>query len=114
MKRDEILGLDDLGTDTFPVPKWGEVTIKELTGEQREELENLIQGFKARGASKKSVRALAAVYSMVDKETGETMFKADDVTALAKKSGVALDAVWDRVLKLNAMSKDEAAVVAGN
>lgn len=114
MNRDEILAADDLPTDTFTVPVWGEVTIRTLDGEQREELENLIQNFKARGASKKSVRALAAVYSLVNKGTIDPMFKVEDATLLAKKSGVVLDTIFDRVLKLNAMTKAEAEAISGN
>jgi len=114
MNRDEILSADDLATDTFSAGKWGEVTIRELDGEQREELENAIQGFKTRGGSKKSVRALAAVYSLINKASGEPLFKPEDVAALAKKSGVALDTVFDRVLRLNAMTKAEAEAIAGN
>ncbi len=113
MTRDEILSANDLATDTFPAGKWGEVTIIELDGEQREDLENMIQGFKANKSSKKSVRATAAVYSLRNPD-GTPMFTLADIPALAKKSGVALDAVFDRVLKLNAMTSKEAEVVAGN
>jgi hypothetical protein len=118
MNREELLALDDLATDTFDCPKWGEVTIREMNGEQREELETLIRAAQSAkpipGANKKSVRATAAVFSMINKDTGEYIFKVDDVPALAKKSGVALDKVLEHVLPLNAMSKEEAKAIAGN
>lgn len=116
MNREELLAADDLATDTFDCPKWGSVTIREMNGEQREELESLIrqaQSAKASPGAKKTVRALAAVYSMLD-STGQLMFKPEDVAALARKSGVALDCVMDHVVTLNAMSKEEAKAIAGN
>lgn len=113
MNREELLASDDLATETFDCPKWGSVTIRELNGEQREELENLIQGFRTKPGGKKTVRAIAAVYSMLD-TSGNLLFKPADADAVAKKSGVALDAVFSRVLTLNALTKEEAAVIAGN
>src|SRR5688572_15617303 len=103
LDRASILAAKDLATDTFPVPQWGgDVTIRMLNGEQREELENRIQSFSKSGG-KKAVRALAAVFSLVD-ANNEPIFTVSDVSQLAGKSGVALDIVWDHVLKLNAMS----------
>lgn len=108
MNRDEILNASDLATETFDVPKWGSVTIRELTGEQREQIETAVKSM-----GKQSVRALAAVHSMIDAD-GKPVFRVSDVSALAKKSGVALDAVFGRVVKLNAMDKSEVEAIAGN
>lgn len=113
MNREELLASDDLATDTFDCPKWGQVTIRELNGEQREELENLIQGYRSKAGVKKTVRAMAAVYSMLD-SSGNLLFKPTDVDLVAKKSGVALDTVFAHVLTLNALTKEEAAVISGN
>jgi hypothetical protein len=112
MTRDEILNSNEVPTDTFLVPRWGSVTIRELSGEEREEIESMIQSF-AKHGGKKSVRATAAVISLINTDNTQ-MFKREDIPALAKKSGVALDAVWERVLTFNAMSKAEAVAIAGN
>lgn len=115
LSREQILSAEDIVTETFDVPKWGEVTIRTMTGEQREELEGLIASFKQAGAKggKKSARAIAAVFSLVD-ASGVRLFKVEDAAALAQKSGVALDCIFDRVLKLNAMTKSEAEAISGN
>lgn len=112
LDRASILAAKDIITETFPIPQWGgDVTIRMLTGEQREELESRIQTFKS--GAKKSVRALAAVYSLVG-EDGAPLFTQSDVAELAAKSGVALDTIFDHVLKLNAMTKAEAGELEKN
>jgi hypothetical protein len=117
LSRDQILGVNDLPTDTFPVPAWGgDVTIRTLDGEQREDLENRIgaaQAAKGQPGRKSQIRALAAAYSLVDGD-GKTLFALSDVPLLAKKSGTALDVIFDRVLKFNAMTKEEAGEIAKN
>lgn len=106
MNRNDILNCRDLKTDTFEVPEWGTITIRRLDGAGREELEFAIAAAQNNRPNQKrsSIRALAAVLSIVG-DDGELLFTQADVSALAKKSGVCLDLVMDKVLTLNGMSK---------
>jgi len=114
MNRDEFLSQNDLTTDTFEVPKWGTITIRELTGEQREELELQIQNVqKQKPGQRKHARAAAAALSIVG-DDGKLLFTQADIPALATKSGVALDVVFDKVLTLNAMNKTATEELAKN
>lgn len=114
MNRDEFLSQNDLATDTFEVPKWGTITIRELTGEQREELEMQISNTqKQKPGHRKHARAAAAAFSIVG-DDGKLLFTSADIPELAKKSGVALDVVFDKVLALNAMNKTSSDEIAKN
>ena len=110
--RDSILNSQDLATVTVDIPRWGTITLRELSGSQREDLEKLLQQFQTKPQATKFVRATAAVMSIV--ENDKLVFKTEDAAALADKSGVALDAVFDKILSLNAMDKKAAAELAKN
>lgn len=87
-----------------------------LDGEQREDLENRIRAAQTAGAQpgrKSQIRAMTAAYSLVD-DAGKPLFTLADVPVLAKKSGAALDVIFDRVLKFNGMTKEEAGEIAKN
>ena len=107
LSRDEILGANDLPTRVVVVPQWGgEVLIRTMDGAQREELEKRISAFKdTKSVSASSaVRAVAVVMCCCG-EGGEPLFTAADTAALAKKSGAALDLVFDSILEHNGMTK---------
>lgn len=115
LSKDQILSADDLPTRTVNVPQWGgDVLLKTLNGSEREELERLINEFKAKKIpGGNAVRAVAAALSCVD-EAGQLLFSKAEIPALAKKSGAALDLLLDEILDLNAMTKAAAKELEGN
>lgn len=107
LSKQEILGCSDLPTRTVQVEQWGgEVLIRTLNGVEREELEKRIQRFRSSSSvtAKSAVRAVAVVMAAVD-EDGNALFSDSDTEALAKKSGAALDLLFDEILDLNGMTK---------
>jgi hypothetical protein len=114
LTREAILSVDDRRTETFHVDEWGgEVTIRMMSGEQREDLEIKIANREKNGLAGRRIRALAVVYSLVD-ERGQPLFTTKDVDALAEKSGTALDKILERIIALNGMNNAEAEAIAKN
>lgn len=105
--KEDILGHDDRATATFEVPEWKRsVTIRAFTGEERDEWEGRVQVANKAGKPLKNFRASLAAMIVVD-EKGDRAFADADAAALGKKSGKALDRIFDAFLKLNKMAKDE-------
>jgi len=98
LTRGQILAADDRPTVDVPVPEWGgTVRVVTLTGAERDEWE--AQYADGIGATP-NVRASLAALCIVDGE-GKRMFGGADVTELGKKSGSALDRLWDAACRLN-------------
>jgi hypothetical protein len=111
LTRDEILGADDLKSESVEVPEWGgTVTVRELTGTERDTWESSV--VKTNGAKvtidSQNMRAKLAALCIVD-EKGERMFTEKDAIALGKKSAAALDRVVDVARKLSRIGEDELA-----
>lgn len=116
LTREQILEADDLPTEELEVPEWGgTVVLRALNGEQREEIEVRSHKAKATGDALgwKGLKALVATYVVVD-EAGKPLFTAKDVASLAKKSSTVLDRIFERVLTMNGMTKQDAEDLAGN
>ncbi len=110
LTRDQILSANDLRSEVVPVPDWdGEVTVRELTGEERDEYESSIVIGIGDGMSVNPVnmRAKLVAMSVVD-ENGERLFTMKDVKALGMKSGKALDRIVDAAQRLSGI--DDAAM----
>lgn len=105
--RNAILEADDLKTEDVPVPEWGgEVRIRMLTGEQRDEYEASMFEMKKDGTPKQNlvnVRARLVMLCIVN-EQGEQMFNRADVKLLGRKSAAALDRVASAAQELNGIS----------
>lgn len=111
LSREEILGADDIQYRTVEVPEWGgSVRIQTLTGEDRDEYETSLVRFDADSgkaeAAVDNLRCKLLVACIVD-EHGKRQFSASDVAALGKKSGAALDRVFDAAKKLNRIGEEE-------
>lgn len=106
LNRDDILGADDLKTKDVEVPEWGgSVRVRQMTGNERDELEASIQA----GGEKpdlKGFRARLVAASAID-EAGQLMFTKADVEKLGEKSAAALDRVADAASSLSAMSAED-------
>lgn len=114
LSRAEILDADDRNITRVPVPEWGgDVFVRTMGGDARDawELSNARLRKAAGGdnlASMAGIRARLAAAAMCD-EQGESLFSVDDVVRLGRKSGAALDRVFDAARKINGMGDDEVA-----
>jgi hypothetical protein len=103
LSREQILS----GNDRIPnlqvvqVPEWGgEVSLRPMTGKERER-------FEASASSKipdGTIRARLVALSACD-DRGEPLFGEADVEALADKSGVALERIFQAAIRINGVSK---------
>ncbi len=109
LTRDEILGADDLKTESVKVPEWGgTVLVRELTGAERDAWEASV--VKTNGTKvtidSQNMRAKLAALCIVDGD-GKRVFTEKDVVKLGAKSAVALDRVTDVARRLSRIGEDE-------
>lgn len=110
--RDRIIAKDDLKTDTVYVPQWDEtLTIKTLTGTQRDKFEASIVGMSKGGQPKQNmenIRARLVVLTVIDPDDNDLpAFTEKDIPELGKKSAAALDVVFAAAQKLNGFTKED-------
>lgn len=108
--RNAILEAKDIKTEDIPVPEWGgEVRIRSLTGEQRDEYESSMFELGKNGTPKQNlanVRARLVMLCIVN-EQGEQMFNKADIKLLGRKSAAALERVATAAQRLNAISDSD-------
>lgn len=110
--REQFLQSGDLRRDTVDCPEWGGVvTVRELTGPQRDQHQINQFRFDAEtgkpSLSPKLDNALLACWAVIDPETGERIFSDDDLPELRKKSGRVLDRIGEKILGLSGMGGSE-------
>lgn len=101
--RDQILNADDLKHEDVEVPEWGvTVRVRALTSGERDRWESITYLDKKGGvAVPEDIRAKLVSFSCVDPETGERLFTEEDIPALTKKSGVAMNRLWPVASRLS-------------
>lgn len=100
--RDQILAADDLPRHELHIPEWGvTVYVRTLTGRERDRLDGVITR-----SPYVDARAHLAVMCLVD-DTGQQIFKPEDVPALSAKSAPALDRISAIAMKVNTMTKED-------
>jgi hypothetical protein len=109
LTRDEILGADDLKSETVEVPEWGgTVIVRELTGAERDTWEASV--VKTNGAAvsidSHNMRAKLVALCIIDDE-GKRLFTEKDVVKLGNKAAAALDRVTDVARKLSRIGEEE-------
>lgn len=105
LTRDVILAAVDLKTETVPVPEWGgDVEVRGLTGAERDAFEQSLYVDNKFTAS--NIRARLVAFCVCD-EKGERVFSDKDAEALGRKSGLALDRVYDVAQRLSGIGKKE-------
>lgn len=113
LSRDQILKHKDLKTEVVNVPEWGgDVIVSTMTGHARDawEFEVVAARKKAERDNKpfvmSNLRASLVARVLVD-EDGQRIFSDADIEALGKKSGSALDRIYEVATKLNHLTKSD-------
>lgn len=108
LSRDAILSASDSKVEPLAVPEWGgTVYIRTITGGERDGVEYALSKDPATGRYRQdNFRAYFAMLVLCD-ESGSRLFKLQDIPALAKKNGAALERVVEAALKLNRFSEDD-------
>jgi len=104
--RETILAAQDRKKIEVEVPEWGaKVFIQSSSPAERDAIEQYILKSQKSNAPING-RALVAALIIVD-ENGKRVFSDDDVPALADKSAIAMERIFDAYVKINGLSKSE-------
>jgi hypothetical protein len=111
LKRDAILKANDLPVEIVDIPEWGgEVTVKGLTGKQRDAYEMQVFQYNKKHNNvdwkRENMRAKLIVLSCVD-EDGSLLFEESDIQALGEKSSSALDRIFEVAQRLSGITKKD-------
>jgi hypothetical protein len=120
LSRTQIKTVKDRKIEFVPVPEWTDnhdpeagVFVMGLTGTARDEFElSMIDQKKGRlqSVNMQNLRARLIVLTAVDSdnlETARTIFSAEDITWLGKKSAQALQRVYAMAQKLSGLSNED-------
>lgn len=127
LTKDQILSASDRPTEEVPVPEWGgSVFVRTMSGTDRDAFEQDIIDARKHDAERAeqsdapvksteltNIRARLAVKTICDAE-GNRLFGDDDADTLGKKSGKALDRIFDVAQRLNGIGQKEVEELEGN
>jgi len=106
LSKEEILGANDLIREVVNVPEWGgDVYVYTMTGEERDSFEVSIVDGKGK-TTFLNIRAKLCARTIRDEE-GNRIFTDKEIDLLGKKSGIALDRIFDVAKRLNGIGKEE-------
>lgn len=107
LTRDAILQATDLTFEDVAVPEWGGVVrVRGLTGTERDAFEASVverQGKQSK-LNMANIRARLVTLVVVD-DDGKRLFSDADVAALGRKSGVALNRVFEVAQRLSGITE---------
>ena len=111
LTKSQILEADDLVIEEVEVPEWGgSVLVKGMSGTDRDKFEAAIVNTKGQVnnvvVNMVNIRARLVASSIVD-ESGALLFDLKDITALGKKSAVALQRVFDKAKILSGIVDED-------
>ena len=110
LTREDILGADDLISEIVHVPEWnnGYVKIRSLTGQERDQyqLSLIVAPGKSEEVDMRNATAKLLSLSIVN-EQGRPIFGSDDILALGRKSGRALDRCYTVAKRLSAVTDED-------
>jgi hypothetical protein len=114
LTRDQILAADDIKKERVAVPEWGgEVFVRVLSGLERDQIELGMRNANLGSDPKAQVRARYCAAAICD-DAGKRLFSDADIGALGNKSGVALERVWKKALRLNRLADADVDELAKN
>lgn len=118
--RDQILTANDLEVREVHVPEWADaatgddiVLVKALTGEERQAFQLSLVQFRPLPNGQQETRpnlgnmAAKLVARAVVDEQGNRVFKDQDVAALGRKSGAALERVFEVAQEMSGLSDQD-------
>ncbi|MER3438631.1 MAG: hypothetical protein C4346_14165 [Chloroflexota bacterium] len=116
LSREEILAKDDLLSEDVWVPEWETyVRVRGLTGAERDAFEQSIVETRGKNTKLNLRNARAKLVSLccVD-ESGERLFRDEDVEVLGKKSAVALNRLFEVAQRLSGLRAEDVEELTGN
>lgn len=104
--RTQILQADDLPSEQLEIKEWGvTVYVRSMSGHDRDKFESQMIDLQEQGRRMDNFRARLSVFCCVD-EKGNRIFKDGDIADLGKKSGKALDRIFEVASRLNKMTEE--------
>ncbi len=109
LKKDDILGVDDLYFEDVEVPEWGgKVRIRCMTGSERDAYESSL--YEIRGKEVKmnrdNLRSKLLSKVLVD-DKNERLFNDAEIKLLGRKNGKVLDRLFDVAQKINGLREED-------
>jgi hypothetical protein len=112
LSKDDILKCKVLEQETVPVPEWGgEVTVREMTGAERDAWECAIHHGGVKNFD--NIRARLAAISIVD-DDGNKVFTLASIEELGELSGKALDRIFGVAKRLSGIGNKEIGLLKKN
>src|SRR6266704_1000355 len=117
LDRERILAVPDITTEAVDVPEWGgAVTVRGLTGDERDDFEATC--VKGRGrkteVNLRNFRAKLVARSCVAADGVSRLFSDEDAAALGKKSGAAINRVFEVAARLSGLTDADMEELAKN
>ena len=109
--REQILAADDLGSEDVDVPEWGDGLTLKVRGLNAGEVEEFGRAVNDGKLDNLLAKMVAKVVMNGD---GERVFTDDDVDALAAKSHVPIQRIFQAAQRVSGLDDDEEATDAGN
>lgn len=106
LSKEQIFAVQDRKFEDVPVPEWGEgisVRVGTATAAWREHYEKVVVDARRTGELS-NLRAHVCAACIVD-ENGDNIFSVGDVPMLAKKSGIALQRIFEVGSRLSVLSE---------
>jgi len=110
LTKEEILKADDLPKKAVNVPAWGgEVFVRTMTAIEKDQFEESNRNHEDDGSTTFNAVGYRArlIQKTVCDENGNLLFTEDDLPALQKKSGKAIDLVIKVSQELNAITDED-------
>lgn len=118
LSKAEILAQDDLKFEDVMIPEWGDawVRVRTMSASERDYFEaaTIVRNGSQVETNLQGIRARLAIMTLVDPDTGEKLFQAEDEFPLGAKSAAAMDRIFAVAQKLNGLRKEDVDELAKN
>lgn len=113
LTAEQILSAGDSKIESVHVPEWGgEVLIRTLPQVERDRFSDSLSSVRGKPNLENFTARLLAI-CLVD-ESGELLFKPDQIAALGKKSAPAMQRCYEVATRLNRFERDEVGELTKN